>query len=150
VTVTAYDSAGVVRGTATSGSTGAYTLNATGTGPYRIQFTNLPAGFVDSQRGTGSGTTVQFVPNGNSTASLGLSRASDYNLDNPLLVSNEYIFGDQLNGPYASSPVLLSYAYSAGTQYNGSGDYSQPNTHSIAVPANKLGSVFGLGTSVST
>ncbi len=42
VTVTAYDAAGVNRGTASTLAIGNYTLNATGTGPYRIEFTTLP------------------------------------------------------------------------------------------------------------
>jgi len=82
VTVTAYDPAGVSRGTATTISDGTYTLAATGTGPYRIEFTNLPAGYFASARSTDSvlggaaadsGSTVQFVNNAN-TANIKASK----------------------------------------------------------------------------
>ena len=46
VTVSAYDAGGVQRGTATTDGNGNYTLTATGSGPYRIEFTTLPATFA--------------------------------------------------------------------------------------------------------
>ena len=70
VTVTAYDGTGAAVGTATSAADGTYSLTATGTGPYRIEFTTIPSGFKPSFHGTNSGTTVQFVPDGVSTLSL--------------------------------------------------------------------------------
>src|SRR5262249_28876190 len=50
VTVSAYDSAGVLRGTATTAATGLYSITATGTGPYRVEFTTIPAGYSLSAR----------------------------------------------------------------------------------------------------
>ena len=41
VTVSAYDASGALRGSATSNSNGDYTLNATGSGPYRVEFMNV-------------------------------------------------------------------------------------------------------------
>src|SRR5436309_1431704 len=73
VPVTAYDRTDNIQGAATTSANGSYTLNAAGTGPYRIQFTSLPAGFFSGPRGPDSGTTVQFVPDGSSSnISLGL------------------------------------------------------------------------------
>ncbi len=50
VTVTAYNAAGAVVGTATTAANGAYTIidpGGTAATPYRIEFTNLPPGFTD-------------------------------------------------------------------------------------------------------
>ena len=59
VTVTAYDSAGAVAGTATTGIGGIYSIGATGSGPYRIEFTNFPVGYFDSLHGTHNGSSLQ-------------------------------------------------------------------------------------------
>src|SRR4051812_7778594 len=55
VTVTAYDPSNTVRGTATTAADGTYTLSATGTGPYRIEFTALPTGYFTGPQGSNSG-----------------------------------------------------------------------------------------------
>ncbi len=85
VTVSAYDSIGAARGSAVTDSSGNYSLSATGTGPYRLEFTNIPAGYYPSARSTDSvlggtatnaGSTVQFVADGNtSNINLALSPA---------------------------------------------------------------------------
>src|ERR1700755_753401 len=85
VQVRAYDSSGAnvtTGGAATTDASGNFSLSATGTGPYRIEFTSIPAGYSPSARSTDSvnggtasksGTTVQFVPDGASTnVNLGL------------------------------------------------------------------------------
>jgi hypothetical protein len=99
VTVTAYDSGGTARGTATScvgngnptafctgSNNGAYSLSATGTGPYRIEFTNLPSGSAPGASVGSNGSTVRFVADG-STANLDLavSQPDDYCQNNPTL-----------------------------------------------------------------
>ncbi len=93
VQVRAYDSAGTLQGSATTGANGSYTLTATGTGPYRVEFT-VPAGYQPSAQGTNSGTTIQFVPNGGGTASLGLTIPADYCQNNPLECTSRYVNGD--------------------------------------------------------
>src|SRR5262249_40498457 len=77
VTVTAYDSGNVNRGSVNTAPDGSFTLSASASGPYRIEFTNFPAGFLPGPHGPDSGTTVQFVPDGNSTVRLGLNRPND-------------------------------------------------------------------------
>jgi hypothetical protein len=147
VTVTAYDSTNAVAGTATTGANGAYTLTATGTGPYRLQFSNLPAGFVPGPHGPDSGTTVQFVPSGGGPYSLGLVKPNEYSVDNPKLVSSLYLYGDAVTGPNNSSPAIVSFPYTAGTQYSDTttADYSaNPAGHALAVPAKLVGSTWGL------
>ena len=61
VMITAYDVNNAVAGTTTSGSTGAYSFNATGTSGFRVEFT-LPAdGSLDFlQPGKSGQTTVRL------------------------------------------------------------------------------------------
>ncbi|HEV3081407.1 MAG TPA: SdrD B-like domain-containing protein, partial [Gemmataceae bacterium] len=146
VTVTAYDSTNAVAGTATTAANGTYTLTAAGAGPYRVQFTNIPAGYYPGPHGINSGTTVQFLA-GAGTASLGLVRPTQYAPDNPNLVTNTYWFGDQVTGPNAAQPVIVSIPYSAGTQGADAtlADYRADLTgHVLAVPASQVGTTWGL------
>jgi len=158
VTVTAYDSTGVSRGTATTDASGNYSLSATGTGPYRLEFTNLPAGYAPSARSTDSalggltsdsGSTVQFVANGTTTnVNLGLSRSEDYCQNNPSLVVSRFV-ADAQNGIYAANNVLTDFPYNAGTNYTDTtvGNYDLPSTHSVGVIASRVGTVFSLAYS---
>lgn len=147
VAITAYDSAGTVRGSTTSAANGTYTLNATGTGPYRIQFTNLPTGFFSGPRGSDSGTTVQFVPDGNSSnVSLGLVRPADYSQDAPVLVTERYVLGSR-TGPNANAAVIVSFNYSAGAGATDGvlSDYTQATGGAaLAVTQSQVGTTWGL------
>jgi hypothetical protein len=150
IVVTAYDKSNKIRGKVTTASDGTYSLNATGTGPYRIQFSKLPTGFFSGPQGIDSGTTVQFVPNGNSSnISLGVVRPADFSQDNPDLVTNMYTFGDQINGPNANQPVLISFPFSSGAVDGTSGEapYQQPTGHALSIPANQMGTTWGLAYS---
>lgn len=87
VTVTAYDAAGVVQGTTTTAANGSYNLSAGGTGPYRIEFTNLPDGYFPSMQANSSLSTVRFVNDGaTSNVDLGINHPEDYSQDNPRIV----------------------------------------------------------------
>lgn len=121
VTVTAYDGTGAAVGTATSAADGTYTLTATGTGPYRIEFTTIPSGFKSSFHGADSGTTVQFVANGVSTnVNLGITRPADYCQNNPTLVSSCYSMGNPLsssNAPFldvTGRAAIHTFPYASG------------------------------------
>ncbi|HZS05023.1 MAG TPA: C25 family cysteine peptidase [Blastocatellia bacterium] len=129
VTVTAYDASGVSVGTATTGSSGTYSLSATGTGPYRIEFTNLPSGYYPSASGTDNASTVRFVPDGNSSGiDLGITRPSDYSQNNPLVATNCYINGN--NTGANDVLVALNYDRTGSVQH-------------IAL-SNQIGSTWGL------
>ncbi|MEZ4729902.1 MAG: SdrD B-like domain-containing protein [Caldilineaceae bacterium] len=73
VIVTAYDRNGVAQGTATTVAGGDYTLNTTGNGPYRLEFTNLPTGYAPTMHGTGNGTSTQFVSAPASNVNFGVN-----------------------------------------------------------------------------
>ncbi|MFO0807782.1 MAG: SdrD B-like domain-containing protein [Gemmataceae bacterium] len=146
VTVTAYDAANVVRGTATTATNGTYSLAASGTGPYRIEFTGLPTGFGAGPRGTSSGSTVQFVPDGNSAnINAGLVRATDTTSGDPTLFATQFNFG-AYNGANASSVAVLSFNYSDGSDYTNTTNtnFSIAGTRALAVPASQVGSVWSL------
>ena len=62
VTVTIYNGTGaVVAGPLQTDNSGNYSVLPSTDGPYRVEFTNLPAGYVVGRSGTQNGTSVQFV-----------------------------------------------------------------------------------------
>jgi hypothetical protein len=149
VTITAYDSANVVRGSTTSGPTGTFALNATGTGPYRVEFTGLPTDFLNGPHGPDSGTNVQFVPDGNSSIKFSVNNPLHFFANNPDLVTSRYVFGDQINGEFADLPTIMSFPYSSGSEDADTDPHSveDPLTHDLAVPARLVGPTWGLGYS---
>src|SRR5262249_18193597 len=127
VSVTAYDASGAVVGSGASVADGSYSLTATGAGPYRIEFSNIPAGLQPRPHGPGAGTTVQFVADGNSSnINLALVAPQDFCQNNPALVTSCYVGGPQ----NVSGEVIVSFPYSAGTTRDGGpspfGDYDAP------------------------
>jgi hypothetical protein len=158
VEVRAYDSAGnnvTTGGVVTTDSSGNYSLSATGTGPYRIEFTNIPAGYNPSARSTdsvqggtatNSGTTVQFVLDGSTpNVNLGLVRPEEYSQNNPTLLTTRIVGGSQ-SGANATEDTLNSFTYSSGTSYTDAttANYDNPSTHAISLNANQTGTIFGL------
>jgi len=146
VTVTLYDAAGNPAGTAATDSNGDYTINSTGTGPYRLEFTGYESlGYTSGPQGADNLTSVQFVDDGGDVRNFGVEIGGDYCQDNPLLVTPCYIFGDQS----VATPVLVSFPYGAGDEFTGAtaalGTIDQPAGHTIAIPANQIGATFGLG-----
>lgn len=158
VQVRAFDAAGTnvtTGGFVSTAANGSYSLVATGTGPYRLEFTNLPSGFFPSARSTDSvqggsatnaGTTVQFVNDGNtSNVNLALELPAEYCQNNPNLVTTRMVGGSQ-NGTYADESVLMSFPYSAGNTYTGTtvSDYDDPTAHTVNLTADQIGNTLGL------
>lgn len=151
VVVTAYDGGGNVVGTATTAANGTYTLIAGGTGPYRIEFTNLPSGFQPAPHGPDNFSTVQFVPDGNSSnIDLGILLPSSYCQNNPLLITNCYVPGDQIVGTNSISPTLISFPYTAGSNASTPPPYDIPITHTVSITASQLGPTWGLAYARTT
>ncbi|MEQ1922411.1 MAG: SdrD B-like domain-containing protein, partial [Pyrinomonadaceae bacterium] len=158
VTVSAYDGLGNACGSTTTDAAGSYSLSATGTGPYRVEFTTLPSGFMPSARATDSvsggtaadsGSTVQFVPNSNTAnVNLALNRPEDFCQNNPSAVVSRFVEGAQ-NGVYANNSVLWDFPYNSGTAYNDTtvANYDNPSTHALSVAASTTGTVFSLAYS---
>ncbi len=142
VTVTVYDSNGVQQGTGTAAANGTYSIIATGTGPYRVEFSSLPSGYFPSSVGTNNDSAVQFVPNGNSSGvDFGIVSQKEYCQNNPDLVTNCYINGNETNGD-----VLINFPYSAGapTTTTTKPPYENPTTHSIILDQTQIGPTWGL------
>jgi hypothetical protein len=159
ITVTAYDQNGNVAGTTTTGANGTYSLVVGGSGPYRVEFTNLPAGYQPGPYGPpNNNTTVQFVddPLGGTllNVDVALTFPADYCQNNPELVTACYVFGDQFTPPYGNMPVLVSFPYSAGSNRLPTTpplpDYDNPTTHALMVPANQVGTAYGLAVQATT
>lgn len=152
VVVTAYDSAGVSRGTATTAATGLFSIAATGTGPYRLEFTSIPSGYTPSARSTDSvlggtaanaGSTVQFVADGNTgNVNLALNRPQDYCSDNPDLCSQVYGVGAG-----SQNDAVFTVPYTAGSTRTTGGlpvaDFQSPGNTSLA-GTDDVGTTFGI------
>ncbi|HUU36075.1 MAG TPA: SdrD B-like domain-containing protein, partial [Vicinamibacterales bacterium] len=141
IEVRAFDSAGVQAGaTATTDAAGLYSIATTGAGPYRVEFTNLPAGYQPSAVATGvtgNASTVQFVPDGNvGNVNLAILDPANFCQNNPTLVTSCFVFGDNVTGSFNANPVLVSFPYSAGSNSTtNAASYFVPNTHQLMVPA---------------
>ncbi|QMW02377.1 SdrD B-like domain-containing protein [Spirosoma foliorum] len=91
---------------------GAYSFTGLTAGTtYRVEFSNLPAGYQPTYRGTNNGTTVQFTQPGSCTTSLGLNTANDYCQTNPLLVTPCYLDGAVTPNTVAGTDVLVGINY---------------------------------------
>lgn len=152
VTVSAYDANGVFRGSATSIADGTYSLSATGTGPYRLEFTTLPTGYRPSARSTDStlggtasnaGSTVQFVDDGNtSNVNLAVNRPGDYCEDNPTICSQLYGYG----GATQVDAVFTIPFWGGSTRTTGGNpvtDFQSPGNTNLAT-TDDVGTTFGI------
>jgi hypothetical protein len=163
-TVSLYDSSGTLSGTATTctalnsptafctgNNNGAYSLTATGTGPYRVEFTNLPAGSNPSAIGTNNSTTVRFIADGNSSnVDLGVVAPAEYCQNVPMLVTNSYGVGD------VDFDTIVRYPYNYSDELDGrlnsvdSTSWTTAPSRTAALNptsvagADSIGSTFGL------
>ncbi|MEZ5306296.1 MAG: C25 family cysteine peptidase [Pyrinomonadaceae bacterium] len=142
IVVTAYDSSGVVRGSATTLADGTYSLSASATGPYRIEFSSLPSGFHPGQVGATGQTTVRFVNNGTTNnVDLSLTNQKNYCQDDPRLITNCYVDGSAPNGE-----VLIDFPYSAGSDFSATTKppYEFPASHPFTMDQSQIGPTWGL------
>ena len=152
ISVFAYSPAGSLAGSALTAANGTYSVAAGGTGPYRVEFSNIPTGFYPSARSTdsvgggsatNSGSTVQFVPNANtSNVNLALNRPVDYCQNNPDICSQLYGVGSP-----SSPDALFTVPFWAGSSRTTGGtpvaDFQTPGNTSLAT-SNEVGTTFGM------
>jgi len=134
VTVTIYDRNGTVAGTTTTDASGLYTITPSLSGPWRVEFSNLPAGYEPTRHGTNSDTSVQFV---NSAAqasgvNFGIARPDSYSQDDPLLVVPLFSNGSGVNN---TLPGLVAFPYSS----------SGTTAFTTVVQESQIGSSWGVG-----
>lgn len=152
ITVSAYDAGGVLAGSTATATNGTYTLSAGGTGPYRVEFTNVPATYFPSARSTDSvaggaatnaGSTTQFVTDGaTANVNLALNQRGAYCEDNPEICSQLYGVGS------ADQPeAVFTVPYSAGSTRTTGGtpvlDFQSPGNTSLA-STDQVGTTFGI------
>ena len=175
VTVTVYAASGASKTVNTSAITGAWSINtaaapALPVGPYRVEFTNLPANFQPSARSTDSvlggtittesGSTVQFVNDGNtSNINLAINIPEDFCQNNPEIASCNYSAGDQTVTPSSINTALLTFPYTAGSSDTATTaptanfdlpDYKLTTNTQLNVAASQIGTTFGLAYARST
>ncbi|MFN8488963.1 MAG: SdrD B-like domain-containing protein [Caldilineaceae bacterium] len=143
VTVTAYDKNGNVVGSATSAANGAYTINPTAAGPYRVVFSNLPAGYEPTTHGSQNGASTQFVTTAAQATgvNLGVLVPDDYSSSTLNLATTMFVNGDRNNNN--NVPVFMAYPFS-----NLPLDNTPPLDTSVGEQqlgvAQNLGSVWGV------
>ncbi len=145
ITVTAYDGMGVEVGqTDIVTTTGQYSLNVTGTGPYRVEFSGLPDYLYPGVHT--SGTTVQFVADGTvSDINLAVQNPEQYCEDDPHMAVACYETG---SGNTNSNPSLVSFPYSATDRpemYGGTAQNPRVDT-----TIDEIGSIWGMAFQAST
>lgn len=159
VTVSVYDSAGAPRGTGSTSTTGVFSIAATGTGPYRVEFTSIPPGFSPSARSNDSvlggtaanaGSTVHFVNDGNTAnVNLALNRPGDFCGDNPEVCSQRYETLGQ-----NSSDAIYTIPYRSGSTSTvvtgGNLAPWQVGPRTSLADMDQVGTTFGLAYSRST
>jgi uncharacterized repeat protein (TIGR01451 family) len=143
ITVTAYNAAGATAATTATASNGTYTLSGLTNGiAYRVEFTGIPAGYYTGPKGSGSGTSVQFVTASATNVNLGVNYPSDYCQANPNLVVPCYDAGASTTSGFdnvTTHPAIIAFPSTA------TGSTSAPTnpapTKNVAV--SKVGSVWG-------
>ncbi|MFM7175365.1 MAG: SdrD B-like domain-containing protein, partial [Caldilinea sp.] len=113
VLVTAYNTSGAV-GSATTDANGNYTINSSGNGPYRVEFSNLPADYEPTTVNTRFITTAAGAVNVN----LGINHPCDYCQNNPMVAQPIWMNGDPLvSGNLATGIWWKAFNYNnTGTQ----------------------------------
>ena len=148
VQIGAYSDAGLVA-SVTSNADGTYAFQpAVVIAPVRLELTNVPVGYYPSHFYSTSGQSeglVRFVQALPATANFALSTPTDFCAANPGVASNCFVFGNPIAGTYQLSPTLYSFPYESGTTSSSSNaNVRNPTTHSLAVPANAVGSTWAL------
>ncbi|MCB0114230.1 MAG: carboxypeptidase regulatory-like domain-containing protein, partial [Caldilineaceae bacterium] len=115
----------------TTDADGNYTVNATGVGPYRIEFT-LPGELVDFMRpGAAGATTVQFVADGGATnVDVGFNNPGQYAPDEnlPIAIAEHTSGYRQFIDPIVNDPTITTIFenYGSDETFANALAYSQP------------------------
>jgi hypothetical protein len=149
VTVTAYALNGTVLGPVQTDASGRYTITTSGTqGPYRLEFTNLPAGYEPSRSGPANGTSTQFVTNagGAGNVNFGVHYPADYCQNNPELCSVIQVAAAYTDTNNATKQAIVTFPYSAGSppQMANMALYDSPAKGPTLVQNSNVGSTWGL------
>ena len=116
ITVTATDSLGAVSSTA-SAADGSYTLATTslGSGPFRLEFSGLPAYLQSGPHGTDNQTSVTRAAAG-AVVDFGVQDPSSYCQANPQLAVTCFVTGQEGGQAANNLETVASFPYSAGAK----------------------------------
>lgn len=143
----------------TNAATGIYTIATSdaGSGPYRVEFTALPTGYLPSARSkssvgngtaTNSGSTTQFVQTPATDVNLAVNYPTDYSQNNPEVVAAMYAEDDQVVGVNAGQSVMVSFPYSSGSTDTATSAtqnlFDAPTVNPLDIAANQVGTTYGL------
>jgi hypothetical protein len=111
ITVKAFGTDGALCDTQTSAADGSYTLQLSGCmgTKFRVEYSNLPAGYNSTQVGVDSKTTTQFVAAGG-VSSLGIYQPGDYSQNTPQLVTSIMNAG-AYNSDNSANKAVVGFPY---------------------------------------
>jgi hypothetical protein len=145
ITVTAYDTAGTVIGSATTTAfDGSYTIASAYTGEARVEFTwDNNTNWLNPSVSSG-GTRVQFVAAPASNVNLGIMNPVQYCQVDPQVVTVENVRGPlSTNG----AEITVKSSFVSDAVSSGSIESSTDTDHNISVNVGQTGSVWGLAHS---
>lgn len=152
VTVTAANGASK---SAVTNTSGAYSIDTSAApalpaGPYRIEFTTLPAGHYPSSVGTNNETSVRFA-DGSTVVDFGIVAPADYSQNIPFLMTQVYNVG-----PGGAVSTIVRFPYDYADELDGrlnsvdaTSWTSPPSRTSLLAPTgialvDEVGATFGL------
>jgi hypothetical protein len=114
VVITAYNTTGISVGTAQTSTTGTYSLNASGSGPFRIEFTQIPNYLYPGRQTGGAPTTVRFLEASSASQfDLPLIDPVKYNTAaSPDTLVSQFVSGTH-SGAHGTKPGILKVPYTA-------------------------------------
>ena len=146
VTVKLFNSTGALISTQTTDASGQYTFGTLSpapstTAPYRVEFSNIPAPYKPTFKGSNGQTDVQFVTAANCSIYFGVNNPADYCQPNPLVALTCFSNGDPLTGGTAADKdALVSFNYTDAT----TSASPTPSSMRHEATTTQVGSVFGL------
>ena len=146
VTVSAYDDVGLIT-SVVSGQDGSWSMPSVTTFPVRIEFSEDIDAVFSSIAG---GTSVQFVTASSSNIDFGVNNPSDYYTVDPDLITNQFIFGEQVDltvGENRDSTILIRFNNVDGSTNTGDPSAVSSPAWTAIASAKDIGSVWGLSYS---
>jgi hypothetical protein len=150
ITINAYNTAGTLAATQTSGTNGVYKFTGLTAGqPYRLEYiwadTYLKSGAI----GSASGTSVQFVNSGTCTAHFGVNLPANYcQTNNPYIITPCYINGNPTASAVAPLDVMVAFPYKDANHDFGVGNQNIAPTH--VATASQMGATWAVAYQKST
>ena len=144
IIINAYNNAGTLAGTQTSGSNGVYKFTGLTAGqPYRLEYTWADGYLKSGAIGTGSGTSVQFINSGSCAANFGVNFPPNYcQTNNPYVMTPCYINGNPTAPAIAPLDVMVAFPYRATNNDFGVAAQSVPPVH--VATASQIGATWAV------